>query len=66
MGFSIASSSLVMRTAIADIAHFGWVWRHEAVGATLDKFSSVARWYAEISTRPAIAAAITKTMALAQ
>ena len=52
--------------SIADIAHFGWVWRHEAVGATLDKFSSVARWYAEISTRPAIAAAITKTMALAQ
>ena len=41
MGFSIASSLLVMRTAIADIAHFGWVWRHEAVGATLDKFSSV-------------------------
>ena len=52
--------------SIADIAHFGWVWRHQAVGATLDKFPSVARWYAEISARPAVITAINKTVALAQ
>ena len=26
--------------SIADIAHFGWVWRHQAIGASLDKFPS--------------------------
>lgn len=52
--------------SIADIAHFGWAWRHQAVGATLDRFPFVARWYEEILTRPAVLAAIAKTMALAQ
>lgn len=52
--------------SIADIAHFGWVWRHQAIGATLDKFSSVARWYAEVLARPAVARGIANTVALAQ
>ncbi|WGS45434.1 glutathione S-transferase family protein [Burkholderia sp. JSH-S8] len=52
--------------SIADIAHFGWVWRHDAVGATLDAFPSVARWHDEISARPAVVTAIAKTVALAQ
>lgn len=52
--------------SIADIAHFGWVWRHQSVGASLDKFPSVARWYGEVSARPAVIAAISKTVALAQ
>lgn len=52
--------------SIADIAHFGWVWRHQAIGASLDKFPSVARWYDEVSARPAVVTAIAKTMALAQ
>jgi GST-like protein len=52
--------------SIADIAHFGWVWRHQAIGAALDKFPFVARWYEEILTRPAVVAAIAKTVALAQ
>ncbi|CAE6810640.1 Disulfide-bond oxidoreductase YfcG [Paraburkholderia aspalathi] len=52
--------------SIADIAHFGWVWRHQAIGAALDKFPFVARWYEEISTRPAVVTAIAKTVALAQ
>jgi len=51
---------------IADIAHFGWVWRHQAIGATLDKFPCVARWYEEMMTRPAVVTAIAKTVALAQ
>jgi GST-like protein len=49
---------------IADIAHFGWVWRHQAIGASLDKFPFVARWYGEISSRPAVVTAIAKTLAL--
>ncbi|MES2069079.1 MAG: glutathione S-transferase family protein [Pseudomonadota bacterium] len=52
--------------SIADIAHFGWIWRHQAVGATLDKFPFVARWYTEILARPAVVTAIEKTMALAR
>ncbi|AIY41712.1 Glutathione S-transferase [Collimonas arenae] len=52
--------------SIADIAHFGWIWRHQAVGVSLDKFPSVNRWYAEILARPAVVKAIEKTMALAR
>ncbi|WP_240702252.1 glutathione S-transferase family protein [Trinickia terrae] len=52
--------------SIADIAHFGWVWRHKAIGVTLENFPFVARWHEEISTRPAVITAIAKTMALAQ
>ena len=52
--------------SIADIAHFGWVWRHQSIGATLDKVPFVARWHESMLTRPAVVAAIAKTMALAQ
>jgi GST-like protein len=51
--------------SIADIAHFAWIWRHQAVGASLDKFPFVSRWYAGIHARPAVGKAIEKTMALA-
>jgi GST-like protein len=52
--------------SIADIAHFGWVWRHQAIGASLDKFPFVASWHEEIATRPAVVTAIERTVALAQ
>ncbi|TDG26563.1 glutathione S-transferase family protein [Paraburkholderia silviterrae] len=52
--------------SIADIAHFGWVWRHQSIGATLDKFPFVARWHEEMAARPAVVTAIEKTLALAQ
>jgi GSH-dependent disulfide-bond oxidoreductase len=52
--------------SIADIAHFGWVWRHKSIGAALDKFPFVARWYEEILTRPAVVAAIARIVALAR
>lgn len=52
--------------SIADIAHFGWLWRHQSVGASLEKFPSVARWHAEILARPAVTVAIAKTVALAR
>jgi GST-like protein len=51
--------------SIADIAHFGWIWRTQAVGASLDPFPSVSRWYKEMIARPAVATAIEKTLALA-
>jgi GST-like protein len=51
--------------SIADIAHFGWIWRTQAVGASLDPFPSVSRWYEEMIARPAVATAIQKTLALA-
>src|SRR5258708_21557339 len=47
--------------SIADIAHFGWLWRHQPLDASLDKFQSVARWCAEIFERPAVATAIART-----
>jgi len=52
--------------SIADIAHFGWVWRHQTIRATLDKFPFVASWHEEIATRPAVVTAIERTVALAQ
>ncbi|QBQ98892.1 glutathione S-transferase family protein [Paraburkholderia pallida] len=52
--------------SIADIAHFGWVWRHQAIGASLDKFLFVARWLEEVAARPAVITGIEKTLALAQ
>ncbi|WP_282511876.1 glutathione S-transferase family protein [Burkholderia cepacia] len=52
--------------SIADIAHFGWLWRHQAIGASLDRFPSVARWYDDIAARPAVVTAVDKTLALAR
>lgn len=52
--------------SIADIVHFGWIWRSKAIGVSVDKFPSVARWYGELLARPAVATAIEKTLALAQ
>jgi GSH-dependent disulfide-bond oxidoreductase len=69
LGVLEAQGSAVRRWSaysIADIAHFGWLWRHQLVGASLDKFPSVARWYAEVSARPAVITAISKTVGLAQ
>jgi GST-like protein len=51
---------------IADIVHYAWIWRHQAVGASLDKFPAVVRWYGEIAARPAVIAATEKTLTLAQ
>lgn len=50
---------------IADIAHFGWLWRHHAIGLDLDRFPNLARWFAAIFARPAVQTAITRITALA-
>lgn len=51
--------------SIADIAHFGWLWRHQAIGATLDSVPNVARWFAQVFARAPVQSAIAKIAALA-
>ena len=50
---------------IADIAHFGWLWRREFAGIDLEAAPNVARWYAAIEQRPAVQRAIERVTALA-
>jgi GST-like protein len=40
--------------SIADIATYPWVARHEWHQVELSEFPHVARWFAAISTRPAV------------
>ena len=49
---------------IADIAHFGWLWRREFAGVGLEAAPNVARWYAEVEQRPAVRRAIARVEAL--
>ncbi|MET3723561.1 glutathione S-transferase family protein [Sphingomonas trueperi] len=49
---------------IADIAHFGWLWRREFAGIGLDAAPNLARWYAEVEQRPAVQRAVTRVEAL--
>jgi glutathione S-transferase len=52
--------------SIADIAHFGWLWRREFAGVSLDAAPNVQRYVAELEARPAFQRGIARTMALAQ
>ncbi|GLH76615.1 thiol:disulfide oxidoreductase [Bradyrhizobium sp. SSBR45G] len=49
---------------IADIAHFGWLWRREFAGVSLEDTPNVRRWYADIEGRPAVQRAIARVSAL--
>jgi glutathione S-transferase/GST-like protein len=51
--------------SIADIAHFGWLWRREFAGVSLDAAPNVQRYIAQLQGRPAFARAIDRTTALA-
>lgn len=51
---------------IADMAHFGWIWRTQAIGASLQDFPAVSKWYDELLARTAVASAIDKTIALSR
>jgi GST-like protein len=51
--------------SIADIAHFGWLWRSQAVGVNFDIFPNVGRWYQDVNRRPSVFSAIAKVTALA-
>jgi GST-like protein len=50
--------------SIADIAHFGWLWRREFAGIDFSTSPNVERWYNAVSQRPAVIRAIERTNAL--
>lgn len=49
---------------IADIAHFGWLWRRQFPGLTLDDHPNLSRWYDAMAARPAVKRAIGRVEAL--
>jgi GST-like protein len=49
---------------IADIAHYGWLWRREFAGVDFSSSPNVARWYETVSARPAVSRAIARVTAL--
>ncbi|VTQ52560.1 glutathione S-transferase family protein [Pantoea endophytica] len=51
--------------SIADIAHFGWLWRREFAGVSLENAPNVRRWYEKMEGRPAVQRAIGRVNALA-
>jgi GST-like protein len=49
---------------IADIAHFGWLWRREFAGVALTELPNLQRWYDQVLARQAVCAAIDRVTAL--
>jgi GST-like protein len=49
---------------IADIAHYGWLWRREFAGIDFAESPHVARWYEAVASRPAVHRAIERVNAL--
>lgn len=49
---------------IADIAHFGWMWRIQFPGLTLDGQPNLSRWYEAVAARPAVQQAIARAEAI--
>jgi GSH-dependent disulfide-bond oxidoreductase len=49
---------------IADIAHFGWLWRREFAVIDFAESPHVARWYTEVEARPAVRRALERVNAL--
>jgi glutathione S-transferase len=50
--------------SIADIVHFGWLWRREFAGVDFDRTPNIARWYSEVDARPAVRQALEKVTSL--
>lgn len=49
---------------IADIAHFGWLWRRAFAEVDISALPNLSRWVAEIESRPAVARAIARVETL--
>ena len=49
---------------IADITHFGWLWRREFAMIELTDFPNIQEWYDGVANRPAVVAALAKVNAL--
>jgi len=50
--------------SIADIAHFGWIWRQAFADIDLADSPHVARWFDTMARRPAVQRAIARVEAL--
>jgi GST-like protein len=50
--------------SIADIAHFGWIWRRAFAEVDFSETPAVARWYEAVAQRPAVLRAIQAVEAL--
>ncbi len=50
--------------SIADIVHFGWLWRREFAGIDFEATPNIARWYEEVADRPAVRRALERVTAL--
>jgi len=52
--------------SIADIAHFGWIWRRTFPDLSLDDAPNLQRWYDAVSSRPAVGRAVARIESLAE
>ena len=50
--------------AIADMAHFGWIWRRAFADVDLEDYPNVLAWYDRVASRPAVVRAIQRVTAL--
>ncbi|WP_210103451.1 glutathione S-transferase family protein [Neorhizobium galegae] len=62
----LASQSFVTgeEFTIADIAHFGWMWRIAFPGLSLDGRPNLSRWFDTVAARPAVELAIARVEAI--
>jgi len=51
---------------IADVAHFGWMWRIQFPGLTLDGRPNLSRWFETVAARPAVQRATARLEALVE
>ena len=49
--------------SIADMAIFGWAWRHERHQVDLADFPNVKRWFEVVGARPAVQKALADNVA---
>jgi glutathione S-transferase len=49
---------------IADITHFGWLWRREFAGIDFANTPNIGRWYDEIAARSPVQRALARVAAL--
>lgn len=52
--------------SIADVAHYGWLWRRQFAEVSIDAAPNVQRYVAELEARPAFQRGIARTTALAE
>ena len=50
--------------SIADIAHFGWMWRRSFANVSFEGLPHVARWFDAVAARPAVQRAIQRAEAM--